>query len=89
MATDDHHDSRSYGPARACLGVITPNNDTDLEHLTTAVAFATSGTLRYDDAAGNTVDIPAGALAPGCLHPLRCARIHSSGTTCTDIVAWY
>lgn len=67
---------------------ITPNDNTDLAHVTRAISVAGVGALVVDDADGNTVTIPSGALAAGAMHPVAVRRVRATGTTATGIVGY-
>lgn len=53
------------------------------------IAFGGAGDLAIKDDVGNTVVIPGGALATGIIHPVSTDLILSTGTTATEIVAFF
>lgn len=70
--------------------VVTPDDDNDLSGgVCRAISFGVAGDLHVTTDAGEEVTIPSGALAAGSMHPIRVSRIHESGTTADDIVAYY
>ncbi|PIL21173.1 hypothetical protein P775_05690 [Puniceibacterium antarcticum] len=62
---------------------ITPNDTSDLSTLTRALYVGGAGDLRVTMADGNTVTF---AGLPVGWHPVRVARVHSTGTTASNIV---
>ncbi len=61
---------------------ITPDDNTDLGLVTTALNVATPGTVRVTMADGSTGDI---SIDPGHSFPLRATRVWATGTTATGI----
>lgn len=56
---------------------------------TKGIAIGTAGDLAVKDDEGNSVTIPANALAVGVIHPISTEQILSTGTTATEIVAYF
>jgi hypothetical protein len=72
--------------------LVTPSDTVDLKsdgRPCRGVCFGTAGALEINDLQGNTVVIPAGALAAGIIHPVFATRILDGNTTATDIVAFF
>ena len=53
------------------------------------IAIGTAGDLAIKDDADNSVTIPANALAVGVVHPISTSYILSTGTTASEIVAYF
>lgn len=68
--------------------LITPDDDNDLEEVTKALSFATAGAIKIDDAVGNTLTIPAGALVAGVQHAVRIKKVYETGTTATGLLGF-
>lgn len=64
---------------------ITPDDDNDLELVTRGFCFTAEGTLRVTTLEGNVRDLPSGLFCAGVIHSMRITRVHSTGTTATDI----
>lgn len=71
------------------VALVTPSDSADLTNVTRGISFGAVGTLKVTTHGGETVVIPSGALAAGIIHPLRVARIWSTSTTATSIVAYW
>lgn len=66
---------------------VTPNDSTDLTTIARALYVGGAGNVKIDAADGSTVTF-SGVLA-GSILPVRVARVYSTGTTATNIVAIY
>ena len=66
---------------------VTPNDSTDLTTIARALYVGGAGNVKIDAADGSTVTF-SGVLA-GSILPVRAARVYSTGTTATNIVAIY
>jgi len=51
--------------------------------------IGTAGDLAVKDDEGTTVVIPSNALAVGIIHPICTSQVMSTGTTCSEIVAFF
>lgn len=84
----DYSQSQPAGLSARNGAVVTPNDSTDLAQVTRAVYVGTGGDLEVTMAGTGTAivipDVPAGAFLPICV-----ARILSSNTTATGIVAFW
>lgn len=56
---------------------------------TKGISFGTAGALAIKDQDNITVVIPTGVLSAGIIHPIQTDRILSTGTTATNIVAYF
>ncbi len=70
------------------VALITPSDATELNP-TRGISFAAEGALAVEDAEGNSVTIPSGALAAGVIHPLSLKKVKATGTTATGIVGYW
>jgi hypothetical protein len=61
---------------------ITPSDSTDLPHMTRALYIGSAGDARVTLASGTIVNFAN--LTVGW-HPVRVARVHTTGTTAADI----
>lgn len=66
---------------------ITPNNSTDLEHVTRGIWVGGAGNLNVDLWGGETVLFSG--IAAGTLLPLCVTRVRSTSTTATLLVGIY
>lgn len=66
---------------------VTPNDSTDLTVIARALYIGGAGDVKIDAADGSTVTF-SGVFA-GSILPVRAARVYSTGTTATNIVAIY
>lgn len=64
---------------------VTPDNDNDLDTVTRALWVGGSGNISLDTVGGDTVTISG--ISAGTLLPIRVARVRSTSTTATNIVA--
>ncbi len=64
---------------------IVPNDGADLEKVTRAVHVGTGGAVRVTLKSGAIVTFFG--LGAGALLPIRASRVHSTGTTASDLVA--
>lgn len=83
-------DFKTFTPGLTCpvthAITITPDNATDLPHLTRAIYVGGAGNVRVTMADGSVVTF--GAMSTGW-QPIRIARVHATGTTATSIIgAW-
>lgn len=69
-------------PIRAAA--VVPNDSTDLPDITRGIVIGGAGDLTVTMLGGDTVTF---TLVAGVTHPMRLSRIHSTGTTATNIVA--
>lgn len=70
------------------LKAVTPNDSTNLpDGVASAVYVGVSGDLKVTTAAGDVVILVS--LAAGVFHPVPVARVWSTGTTATSVVAGY
>lgn len=66
---------------------ITPSDSADIAGgPIRGLAFASAGTIKVTDTAGNVKVIPSGALAAGMIHPLVIRRLWDTGTTATGFL---
>lgn len=63
---------------------ITPNDSVDLTIATRGLYVGVTGNVKVTTVRGDTVTLVG--LASGIFHPIRVARVHSTGTTATSIV---
>ena len=61
---------------------ITPDDDSDLAHVTIALNVATPGAVRVTTEDGSTSDV---MVHPGDAFPLRARRVWATGTTATGL----
>ena len=61
---------------------ITPDDNADLPHVTTALNVATAGTVRITTADGSVENI---SIHPGHAFPIRVRRVWLTGTTATGL----
>lgn len=73
-----------YGPGENAASV-TPNDSTDLANVAKALWVGVAGDVVIDTTQGDTVTFKN---VQGLL-PMRCARVRSTSTTATDIVAMW
>lgn len=67
---------------------ITPSDTVDLPNgPARGLILGTEGAVRIRDMKGNDRTLPP--LAPGCIHPIRAARVYATGTTATNICGVY
>lgn len=64
---------------------VTPNDSTDLTIVCRALHIGTGGDVVVITKGGTTLTLKN--IASGVLYPVRAARVKSTGTTATDIVA--
>lgn len=69
--------------------VVTPSNSNALPRMARAFSFAGDGDITLITAAGHTLLIPAGSLAPLVQHACRFSQVKATGTTATGIIAWF
>ena len=65
---------------------VTPNDGSDLATFARALYVGTGGNVTLDTAGGETAVAFVG-VAAGTIIPVRAARVRSTGTTASDIVA--
>jgi hypothetical protein len=63
---------------------VTPNDSADLPFAYRGVYVGGSGDLKVTLYDGDTVTFVS--LAAGLVHPIRCVRVWSTGTTATSII---
>ena len=63
---------------------ITPNDNVDLAHVTTAINVATPGTVRMTTLDGSIADV---TVHPGHAFPVQARRVWLTGTTATGLRA--
>lgn len=66
---------------------ITPNDSTDLANFTRAIYVGGAGNIKIDTVNGETVTLN-GATA-GSVLAVQARRVHSTGTSATNLVALY
>lgn len=64
---------------------VTPNDSTDLATPGRSIVCGGSGTLRITTYAGVIRTLPASLVVAGSPISVRVKRVHSTGTTATDI----
>lgn len=76
--------TRTRTPSDPAVSVfdITPDDGTDLAHITLALNVANPGTVRVTTEDGSVSDI---MIHPGHAFPLRARRVWLTGTTATGI----
>lgn len=79
----------TLGDPASNIALVTPSDGADLAAPTRGLSFGTAGALSVITVGGQTVTIPSGALGAGTIHPLRIARVRSTGTTAANIVAYW
>ncbi|WP_434287489.1 spike base protein, RCAP_Rcc01079 family [Celeribacter sp. SCSIO 80788] len=76
--------ARAGGPAN--LALVTPNDSTDLSHVSQWVYVGAAGALKVTTKGGQTLTTPT--LIAGW-HLIELTRIHATGTTASEImVGW-
>ena len=88
-AVDSYTSYESMTTPADHIALVTPSDSVDLGYVTRGISFGTVGTIKVTTNGGETVTIPSGALAAGSIHPIRVARIWSTGTTAANIVAYW
>ena len=80
----DSFATRARRPADPAVTIfeITPDDTSDLPHVTTALNVATPGTVRVTMQDGTQSDVQ---IHPGHMFALRVRRVWRSGTTATGI----
>lgn len=76
------HRMRALGDPAVTVFDITPNDNTDLTHVTTALNVETPGNVRVTTVDGSTAEL---SIQPGQAFPIRVARVWQTGTTATGI----
>ncbi|MEN1729402.1 MAG: hypothetical protein AAGJ52_13280 [Pseudomonadota bacterium] len=66
------------------LEEISPNDASDLAHVTRALYIGTGGNLRVTAKGGATVTIPN--LPSGSVLPIRVSRVHETATTASGLI---
>lgn len=66
---------------------VTPNDSTDLSSVSRAIYVGVGGDIKVTTSGGSTVTL-VGAVA-GSTIPLRVSRVWSTGTTASDLVAFW
>lgn len=86
--------SEIYGSARKELDSpaehaieVTPNDSADLAVECRALYIGADGNVQVDMVGGETVTFIG--LKGGTVYPIRVARVYSTDTTATDIIALY
>jgi hypothetical protein len=64
---------------------VTPNDSTDLTNTARALYVGSTGDVKVDTAAGDTVTF--GTVPSGAILPVRVKRVYSTGTTASNIVS--
>lgn len=67
------------------MAAVTPNDSTNLTNETRALYVGTAGNVKITTVGGDAVTLPN--LAAGVWHPIRAARVWSTGTTASDVIA--
>lgn len=79
--------ARAIEPAENAMA-ITPNDSTDLTHVTRGIYVGVTGNVKVD-MFGTGTAITFVGLAAGVIHPIRATRVYSTDTTATSIVGVY
>lgn len=66
---------------------ITPHDSNELSKPSRGIYVGVSGDVKVISLDGN--DVTFVNLVAGMIHPIRCTRVYSTGTTATDIVGIY
>ncbi len=88
MPAIDSYGNNMRGPAGGPthLALVTPDDGTDLSHVSQWVFLATAGTLAVTTRGGEVLTTP---VLPAGWHLMELARIHATGTTATGImIGW-
>jgi hypothetical protein len=88
MPAIDSYRTNTRGPAGgpANLALVTPDDGTDLSHVSQWVFIATGGTLDVVTRGGQSLVTP---VLPAGWHLIEISRIRATGTTATGImVGW-
>jgi hypothetical protein len=88
MAVFDEFSGESGGLTASAhsAAVVTPSDSTDLAVMTRAIHVGTAGDVKVNMMKGMTVVLTN--LSVGW-HPIRVSRIYSTGTTATQITAFW
>jgi len=73
---------------------ITPSDTDSLQYngeniACRGISIGTAGDLAIVNDQGDKIVIPGNALAIGIIHPIVTGKIYSTGTTASEIVAWF
>ena len=82
MADTFANRTRTLGDPAVTVFDITPNDGTDLPHVTIALNVETPGAVRVTTADGSVGTL---SVHPGHAMPVRVARVWQTGTTATGI----
>lgn len=74
-------------PAASAVA-ITPSDSVDLETPTRGLYVGAAGNVKVDMVDNGTAIVFTG-LAAGVIHPIRCKRVYSTGTSATGLVGVY
>lgn len=86
MATDNYSNLQPGLSSPAIDGfAVTPNDSTDLTQTSRALYIGTAGTVVLITSKGTTLNFVG--LQAGQTLSVRAARVLSTGTTCTNIIA--
>lgn len=85
MAAIDSFPTRTTTDPVSWAEAVTPSDSEDLTYVTRALWVGTEGNLSVVLPNGATI---AMANVTVGWHPIRVARVRSTGTTASDIVAW-
>ena len=66
---------------------VTPNDGVDLTNPARAIYVAVTGALKVTLLTGDVIVLPV--VNAGAIYPIKVARVWSTGTTATGIVALY
>lgn len=82
MATDNHTNEYKNVSSPGTPFNITPSDSADLDYLTKAIYVETAGDVKIDDAGGNAITLTLGVG----WHPIRVAKVYSTGTTASNLI---
>ncbi len=77
----------SIGPALHAF-VITPSDTVNLTHATRAIYVGGAGDISLDMRGGETAVLHVGVVA-GTVLSVQAIRVRATGTTATNLVAWW
>lgn len=83
MADDFANHQPGLNSPASDLILATPDDNADLDPPARAIVVSVAGTVRVTTHKGQERDIPSELLPVGAIMPLRCSKIHATGTTAT------
>jgi hypothetical protein len=84
----DNSQNQPAGLSARNAAVVTPDDDTDLAEVTRGVFVGGAGNLNVN-MAGTGTSLTITGIAAGTFLPISVARIRSTSTTATNIVAFW